>query len=351
MRNSVLYYPHIEIQDKGWLKSALLLWDHVYRIVPKSYTPKDDIEIQKAVDAGLIRSISLENDDIIGCTSDFQNFIDNLSFLPAGLDYERTSYLHLEKIDSHLYPLLDQYSTGNPFDGWIELPQDIARGYMFFLSNKVAARRNLARATDDKYSYAIAPFFSENANFDEFTCDKDADGFYSSLIINDFFPHDISTIPIERIIEIIRHSQDERKAFREELFRFAEELHKCSSKEHAETIFHDYKNELLQRKKNLKAAQGFLNNNDVGSLFSMGLPVSLSAYGAIAASGQDPFGLLTLASSVFIGAIASYFDYKKATSLKDNPSGASYLISLEKDFSECKQIPAFDRYFEEFIND
>ena len=39
--NSILYYPHIEFQNEAWVKSCLLLWNHVYRIVPEGYTPND----------------------------------------------------------------------------------------------------------------------------------------------------------------------------------------------------------------------------------------------------------------------------------------------------------------------
>src|SRR6266576_3973995 len=37
--NYALYYPTIEFQDYAWLWSASLLWDRIYRIVPKGYEP------------------------------------------------------------------------------------------------------------------------------------------------------------------------------------------------------------------------------------------------------------------------------------------------------------------------
>lgn len=32
--DSISYYPHIEFQNVAWVKSSLLLWNHVCRIVP-----------------------------------------------------------------------------------------------------------------------------------------------------------------------------------------------------------------------------------------------------------------------------------------------------------------------------
>lgn len=37
--DSILYYPHIEFQNEAWVKSSLLLWNHVYRIVPEVMFP------------------------------------------------------------------------------------------------------------------------------------------------------------------------------------------------------------------------------------------------------------------------------------------------------------------------
>ncbi len=351
MPDAVLYFPHIEIQNKEWLKNALLLWDNVYRIVPASYTPRDDAEMKEAVDAGLVRAVNLEDKDVRGFTKEFQNFVEELPFSPAGLEYDEIAYLHPEKVDAHLYPFLEQYAVGESRQGWIELPKEIVRGYMFFLANQVAKRRNLARCTDDKYSYAVSAYFSEDANFGEFLYDREAAGFYSSLIIGDVLPCNVSQIPIGKIIEAIKHSKNERAQFRQELLKFSHELHRCESPDHAFTIFNDYKRDLLAAKDQLKAAQGFLNKNDVGCLFSMGIPTTLTAYGAMVSGAADPYALHTLASSLLIGAMAAYQDYKRTQSSQSNPYGATYLISLEQQFAGTGRYPAFDRYLEEFIND
>jgi len=58
--NSILYYPHIEFQNEAWVKSSLLLWNHVYRIVPDDYTPMDSDEIKALIDAGLVRNVTLD---------------------------------------------------------------------------------------------------------------------------------------------------------------------------------------------------------------------------------------------------------------------------------------------------
>jgi hypothetical protein len=36
MLGSALYYPHIDIEDGAWLRSAVLFWDEIKTISPNS---------------------------------------------------------------------------------------------------------------------------------------------------------------------------------------------------------------------------------------------------------------------------------------------------------------------------
>jgi hypothetical protein len=351
MRESVLYFPHIEIANPQWLKISLLLWDNVYRIVPKSYTPLDNEDTRRAVDAGLVRAVTLEQPDLQGISRTFKKFLENLPFTPAGLKSDGTGLLHPEKIDATLYPLLEQYAQGEEKGGWIKLPREIVRGYMFFLSTQVAKRRQLERCTDDKYAFAVASYFSEQANFEEYLYDRESSGYYASLIFANLLPSKVEHIPMDKIIRVAINSRDERIVFREQLLKFTSELCRCKSRDHANTIANDYKRDLIAARDKLKASQGFLGKHDRGSLFTMGIPVSLTAFGGIISGGADPFAIHTLSSSLMIGAIAAYADFKKVVPAADNPYGVAYLVSLEKQFAGAGRYPAFDRYLEEFIND
>jgi len=350
MRPDVLYFPHIEISNIAWLKSAMLMWDRVYRIVPNGYVPNDCDEVKRAIDAGIVRAVNLETDDIQRVVKDFKSFMGNLEFLPAGLDDYQPEYLHHEKIDAHLYPLLEKHARGES-DGWIELPREIVRGYMFFLSNQVAKRRNLSRCTDNKFVFGVSPYFSENANISSYVYDRGAELNYSALIFNDVLPFSISHVPMESIIKISSLSADEKAAFRHEIEKFTDEMCECDSKDHADAIFNDFKGKLICAKDNLRKSQGLFSAGAKGSLFTMGVPTSLTAYGALLSAGADPFGIHAIGASIFIGAVAAYQNYKLVRSASKNPCGAGYLIAIEDELSSGNVFPAFDRYMEEFIND
>jgi hypothetical protein len=349
VRDSVLYFPQIEIPDTAWLRNALLLWDNVYRIVPPSYTPQDSDDVKRAVDAGMLRPVRLEAADTGTVTAQFTSFLRALEFYPAGLVHDEMARLHTEKIDATLYPILERYSKAEK-DGWLELPIEIVRGYMFFLANQVAKRRNLARCTENKEAYAISAFFAEEGNFNDYVHNEEADGFYSALIFNDVLPLNVLAIPMEDVLRVAQKTKDERAEFREQLSRFTAQLHACESKEHGQTILADFKHNVLAAKERLKAAQGFMNKNDTGCLFSIGVPTALSVYTGFLGAGRDPFDGYALAASVAIGAIAAYYNYKQVSSPRENPYGASYLIALERDFAGSS-IPRLHRAMEEFLND
>ncbi|MDR6944705.1 hypothetical protein J2W55_004565 [Mucilaginibacter pocheonensis] len=44
---SILYYPSIEFASYEWVKSSLLLWDYVYRIVPENYETHDSPAVRR----------------------------------------------------------------------------------------------------------------------------------------------------------------------------------------------------------------------------------------------------------------------------------------------------------------
>ena len=84
--DSILYYPHIEFQNEAWVKASLLLWNHVYRIVPNNYTPNDSDEIKALVDEDFVRNITLEEKDKNDTFDEFLRLCDKIEqCMPAGL--------------------------------------------------------------------------------------------------------------------------------------------------------------------------------------------------------------------------------------------------------------------------
>lgn len=347
--NSILYYPHIEFQNEAWVKSCLLLWDHVYRIVPDGYTPDDSDEIKALVDAGLVRNISLDDKDRGETFEEFLRLCDKLEHhLPAGLVSSDEDRIHPGKIDTRLYPYLDL--IGEHFfdeERWLHLSKELARGYMFKLSQVVARIRNLNRGTDDLDAWSISPFFCENANFGEFLQDPDAKGFFCSVTLEDVVPENIGGVSSRDLIAFINDREDERKLLRERFEDFTNHLAMISNIQFAGEVEMDFVKALMKSKEEYRKSMD--KWKDIPALaVSTGVPVSMTALSTLSAIKGNPFSLLRIAGSIVMGAICSYADFYRAKKRRD-PSYASYLIGVDK---LCKNVTreSYTR-LDEFIND
>lgn len=97
--DSILYYPHIEFQNEAWVKSSLLLWNHVYRIVPEGYVPNDSDDIKALVDEDLVSDIKLEDKDREDTCDEFLKLCDRIeNHMPAGLFPRMKIEFTLEKL-------------------------------------------------------------------------------------------------------------------------------------------------------------------------------------------------------------------------------------------------------------
>ncbi len=347
--NSILYYPHIEFQNEAWVKSSLLLWDHVYRIVPEDYVPNDSDEIKALIDEDLIRNITLDDNDRENTFNEFLKLCNRIEkHMPAGLIPSDEDRIHPDKIDSRLYPYLDL--IGEHFideDKWLHLSKELARGYMFKLSQVVARARNLNRGTDDFDAWSINPYFCENANFGEFLRDPMAKGFFCSVTLEDVVPENIGNVSARNLISFVNRRKDERKLLREKFNDFTSHLAMISNPQHADQVSMDFVNDLLSSKDQYRMSMD--NWRDIKALpITTGVPVSLTALGTLATLGANPLGILTIAGSLAIGAICSYVDFYRTKKNRD-PSYSSYLIGIDK---LCRDVTSQSYIrLNEFIND
>ena len=347
--NSILYYPSIEFQSDEWVKSSLLLWDSVYRIVPADYKPYDNDSIREFTDSGLIRDVYLDESDVKQTGDEFLELCDSLPFVPAGLepgDYDR---IHPDKIDSRLYPSLEKIANNFLQDGWLQLSKELARGYMFYLGKTVAQRRNLVRGTDDSDSWSIAPYFTEQANFDDFMCNEESDGFYCSLFLEDLIPRNIGNVTAKEIIKFVEKRKDLKEQLRIKLDSLLAKLALIENKDQAFIEVNDFLMQVAFDKKELRKSMDFWKTDIPSSLFAVGVPITLTALGAFGLSG-DAFTAKKIASSILIGAVASYSDYKKTVKSNRDSSYASYLLQVDKLVSPDLSYRLM-RNLEEFIND
>ena len=328
----ILYYPSIEFQSMDWVKSSLLLWDNVYRIVPKGYEPNDNDEIRAFVDAGLIRNIMPTDEEKKGFKKRAERTyrqMDSSNYRPAGLQSTGYARIHKDKIDSRLYPFLEEVSKDIDFNSgeWIKTPDSFAKFYMFVLSKIIAESRNMNQGTDNPDKWTIGQYFSNKGNFGDYVKNPSAKSYLCSLVLDDLIPQDIGAISVKDIIDFSKQRHDERVMFRTRIDGLMNKMSQVKSQEQAYDIEKDFVNQVEQDKERLKESMSFAHHQGVGKSIMTGINLSFGAMSALGWSGT-PFTLQHLSATILFGAVGAFLNHRKVKQ-ESNPSDISMLVGID----------------------
>ncbi|HYV94010.1 MAG TPA: hypothetical protein VE978_19695 [Chitinophagales bacterium] len=357
-QESILYYPTIEFQSETWVKSALLFWDKIYRIVPEGYKPEDTLEINLAKDAGLIDDIELSVEDLKKTAEEFENFCESIQWIPDGFNSSTFQVrLHSSKIDTRLKPFFTQFSKSIDREGFYRLPEKIANGYMFFLSDTVSRRRNIAKLTDSPDMFAAMSYFDMDGNFDDWITNDEASDFYSTIIIENLLPADIRSINISQIIRLNEQLVHSKKQFRVSVSQFNERLTKIEDKEFAIKEIAKFKSEMSDVNKNrIEILQSTIKEL-TPSLLYVGVPVGASSIiESLFAGKDDIFSFAaSIGKGVILTIIASIASAGKDIREKWTSQRSNYYLELMKHLTSSEKanikLTDLSGRLDEFIND
>jgi hypothetical protein len=228
-------------------------------------------------------------------------------------------------------------------DGFLEVPHELAGGYMFYLASAVAERRGLDLTTDSSDYWAVGTYFANDGCFTERVYDEKAEAYLANLAIDDLLPKDLSNIQVDTILRFREDTAEIRRSFQLEISLLREEIARCNNKEHARYIVQDFIKRFQVAKDEYRKTLGFFRKADVCSLFSVGLPATVAF---VALPGGDPYDPVRVCGGVLFGAIAALATREMGHKPK---SIASYLVDAE----HLTRTPSWllHRKFEEFIND
>lgn len=355
--DNILYYPTIEFQSETWVKSALTFWDKIYRIVPSGYNPKDSDELYIAKENGFIEDIEFNAKDLSQTASEFENFCEQLEWYPAGFDASTYEVrLHTDKIDERLRPFFRQFSKNTDKDGFFRIPEKIANGYMFFLSDTISKRRNIAKLTDNPDMFAAMTYFDGDGDFDELFLDTEKEDLYSTLIIENLVPADIRSVKMEKIIKLHKNLENYKKDFRKVVSDFNMNLSKIEDVSYAKKEIEKFKNELLNSKQTrLEILKSFYKELSP-SLLYVGVPTcTASIVGSLFASKDDIFGIAEIAQGIILGGVAAFANSGKEIRNNWTSKKSNYLLEVRKELTatENAKIRPYNvsKLLNEFIND
>lgn len=351
---NVLYFPHIEVRDTAFLKSALCIWEAVYRIVPEGVKPEDTDDVKAAVDAGALRDIQLSSADLKKTRSEFHDFLGSVPVIPDALTKTGgISRIHRQKFDQQMMSeLSDLVGVVRRSEDWLELPRGLADGYMLFLSNVVARRRAIPKITSSETMFVAMEYFANDGNMGELIVATEPEEDVSiSLMLRTLVPQGLADASMGQLFKFRDANLEGRRSFREALDQLSEQLSKVEDPRFALEIISQYKKRLEQSQEITFARIREFFSGLEPCLLYLGLPVLAKAFD-LTNTAKDS---VEIVGAIGIAAIACLADVAKSRRKDWVPAEATYLTKLNEKFSETSPIPKtvrrLDRMMDEFIND
>lgn len=352
---SILYYPTIEFQTETWVKASLLFWDKIYRIVPTHYRTNDSDEIKIAISNGLIEDIELTTNDLRQTADKFEGFCDKLRFNPDGFDSSTYEVrLHTDKIDERLKPYFKQFSEHTDRDGFLKIPEELANGYMFYLSDTVSKRRNIAKLTDNPDMYAAMIYFDGEGDFEECLFDEENPETYTNLMIERLIPKDIRSISMDIVIKLHKELESEKREFRKMVNEFSEKLSKIEDEKFAISEIENFKKTFLENKMTWQEKFMSLKQETTDSFLYAGLP--MFATSTIASlHGKGVYDLTELSKGLFLTGVATIASTGKELRKRWTAKKSNYYLEIGKYLNSKEnstiRLQNMATRLNEFVND
>lgn len=363
-----LYYPHIDITDIAWLKTAVLFWDSISTIVPESIrNPYREHDTQYLASEGFLEPIYVNSDDesVVGIEDDILKTLFTPQFLEmiyngghrrdAGIYHEKMSYrlremfhrmekgLYADKLSSNLRYELRDIHDNFYHEGLYYFDDSFSYMYMVTLANKICENHSIAMVASDSQSEHFAnllrldnqhPIFLEHNGSRRFPWHRECrcEKYFEQGVMLDLIIEGLRIspeVPLSDIIAFKKRHKDELGAFRTRLGELVNDLPLGESIRASQNIALDayakfeYEYNNLTKALNGSRIKWFTDNLVKISAISAsatGIPLMLGA--------TVPQALLALAGVSMMASVVSY-NVDKRQMLRDNPY--AYLLATQRE--------------------
>lgn len=366
--SKALYYPHIDISDITWLKTAVLFWDSISTIVPESMNnPYRERDTQYLADAGFLEPIYVNsnNESVIGIEDDIMEIMFTPQFIEmisnsghrrsSGIFHDKMSYrlreifhrmgegIYADKLSSNLRHYLRNAHEDFYHEGQYYFEDSFSYMYMITLANKICENHSIALVASDSQSEQFANLLRLDNQHPVFFTRNGRRGFpwhrecrrekyFEQGVMLDLIIEGLKIspeVPLSDIISFKRRHKDELGAFRTRLGELVNDLPLGDSIRASQNIALDayakfeYEYNNLTKALNGSRIKWFADNLVKISAISAsatGIPLMLGA--------TVPQALLALAGASMMASVISY-NIDKQQMLRDNPY--TYLLATQRE--------------------
>lgn len=354
-----LYYPHINLTNKNWVKHALLFWDNISRIVPQPVEPSDSEDIIKIkYESGFINDYRPENYDT---SNAFQNFsrelqpiLESDNFFHERFfgrerhrrnyprDYQDRrrffsemvqssgTYIHVQKMEPRLKEYLFEIGIAipgqNEWEYWVKIDNEIGMLYMTYFAKSISKNNSLPIVTDVEQSFSASLFFESHINSDY---NNQFEYKLGNLLIETVIPKNINDVPLDKILDIRKKYDDERTAFFNEISNLSNSINGLDNGGALKDALNHHSKIILKETQNLEKLYNTHKIETANKFLSISLPTTIASLTEYVPNEAKPF---VAAGGVLFGLVSAANSVKKEKlELKENPK--SYLLNLKSELS------------------
>ncbi|MBB4802535.1 MULTISPECIES: DUF6236 family protein [Flavobacterium] len=354
-----LYYPHINLTNKNWIKHALLFWDNISRIVPDSVEPSDSEDIITIKNESkfikdyrpeiwdtseAFHSFSQELRPILESDAFFNdrffrrhrerrdydmNYRNRKSFF-SDIVQSSGTYIHVQKIDRQLKEYLFEIGVAVPgqsqWEDWVRIDSEIGMLYMTYFAKSISKNKSLPIVTDVEQSFSTSLYFESPINSDY---KSQFEYKLGNLLIETVVPKNINDVPLDKILNIRSKYDEERTAFFNEISNLSNSITDLDNGSALEDALNQHSKIILKETKNLEELYS-LNKIETASKFlSISLPTTIASLTEYVSEEAKPF---VTAGGIIFGMVSAANSVRKdKLGLKQNPK--SYLLNLKSELS------------------
>lgn len=353
-----LYYPHINLTNKNWVKHALLYYDNLSRIVPSTVEPQDSEEIIKIkYETGFINDHSPDNWEVSNTFGQFSRNLERIIEMDEFFhdryfrdihrhrrrylehyehrreffrDLVSTSgtYLHIQKLDRRLKERLFEIGLAvpgrNEWEDWVKIDNEIGLLYMAFLAKSISSKQIMPIVTDLETSFSSTIYFEPSIASDY---KGDFEYKLGTLLISNFSPKNINDVPIDKILEIRKKYSDERLGFYSSINALCEKLPEIESQEAMKAALDFHSKNIGKEAENLKKAYESHKIETANSFLTVSVPSTMASLSNFIPAEYKSLGI---AAGLLFGLVSAANKVKKERlDLKKNPK--SYLLNLHSE--------------------
>lgn len=248
---SALYFPWTEIPNSTWVKSALLYWDDLHRIVPDEYDREPTALTKLLSERALLKTVS-PREHVEGAAHRLLETINAEKldvFLAAFRARSRqpdprfpAMPLYRGKMGTWLLQKLRERGLVSETERIVSLPPALGQLYMSCLASQAADSLTIAAVTDS----AAREQAAKRLVFGDAARNQAADYHRVLMRVGTAMPvpAELGQTTLDDILAFRERHAHERRQFRDTVERAMVPLREKPPREAADIILHDFKNEL-----------------------------------------------------------------------------------------------------------